>query len=160
VKIYWIDSSVFIEAQDNLYPFKNVPGFWKHIDVKLQEGSVRSSEMVYKELVSFGDDLSKWIKSRKANGVSIQITPEVEDNFTKIANWVKEKYDDANANDFLKGADGWIIAHAMVAKGIVVSQESQKHPNAKKARIPDVCHQFGVKCVKLIDMLKDQDARL
>jgi hypothetical protein len=48
----------------------------------------------------------------------------------------------------------------MTTKGIVVSQESQKHPGAKKARIPDVCHHFGVKCIKVMDMLIEQDAEL
>ncbi len=38
--------------------------------------------------------------------------------------------------------------------------ELNKHPNAKKARIPDVCDHFGAKCIKLIDMLKEQGAVL
>ena len=160
MKIYWIDSNVFIEAQADLFPFKIVPGFWKHLDDKLADKTLRSSEMVYKELVSYGDDLSKWIKIRKQNGVCVPITSDVENNYQKIADYVHATYDDANANEFLRGADGWIIAHAMATEGVVVSQESQKHPDAKKARIPDVCDHFDVKCIKVMDMLKEQGAVL
>ena len=158
--IYWIDSNVFIEAQANLYPFKNFPSFWKHLDQMFSDKVIFSSEMVYKELVGYGDDLSKWIVNRKQNGICTPISPEVEANFQKIAEYVHLHYDEPNSSEFLKGADGWIIAHAMTTKGIVVSQESQKHPNAQKARIPDVCHNFDVKCIKLIDMLKGQNATI
>lgn len=160
MKIYWIDSNVFIEAQSTLFPFKIVAGFWRHLDEKLAEGSVRSSQLVYKELVGYGDELSKWIKNRKQSGLCVPLSPEVEANFEKVAQYVHDTYDEPNANEFLSGADGWIIAHAMITKGVVVTQESRRHPDAKRARIPDVCHYFDVQCIRVMDMLKEQDAEL
>jgi hypothetical protein len=157
---YWIDSNVFIEAHGNLFRPKIVPGFWKHIDAKLADGTVKSSCLVYRELAGYGDELSNWVKTRKQSGLCMPITSEVEDNFKKIAEYVANTYDEPNANEFLAGADGWVIAHAMATKGTVVSQESAKHPNARKARIPDVCDHFGVKCIKVIDMLEEQSAVL
>jgi hypothetical protein len=46
---------------------------------------------------------------------------------------------------FVKGADPWVIAHAMEDQGIVVTKESDSKSNAQKARIPDVCDHFKVK---------------
>jgi predicted nucleic acid-binding protein len=160
VASYWVDSNVFIEAKAGPYAFKVVPSFWKHIDQMLENKVIFSSEMVYKELVGYGDDLSKWLKHRKQNGLCVAVTEEVEDHFAKIADHVSHRYDEANAGDFLKGADGWIIAHALQTKGIVVSQESKHYPNAHKARIPDVCKHFHIKCINLYEMLTLQAAVL
>jgi len=61
--------------------------------------------------------------------------------------------------DFSKGADPWVIAHALEDHGIVVTKESDARPTAKKARIPDVCDHFGVKCVDTLTMLKLHKAK-
>jgi hypothetical protein len=134
--------------------------FGKLIDQLLADKIIGTSEMVYREIVNYGSELGQWIKTRKQNGLCIAINPDVEDHYAKIAEYVQSRYDNPNANEFLRGADGWIIAHAIHSKSIAVSQESQKHSQAKKARIPDVCDHFNVKCIKLIDMLKAQDAVL
>jgi uncharacterized protein DUF4411 len=42
----------------------------------------------------------------------------------------------------------------------VFAVESSTRPNAKKARIPDVCNQFGVKCIDTLGMLKELKAHL
>ena len=160
MEIYWIDSNVFIEAQAALFPFAVIPNFWTHLDKKFAEGTVRSSCMVYRELVHYCDDLSNWIKARKQSGLCIPITPDVEDELKKVAAYVAATYDVPNTNDFLSGADGWVIAHAMATKGTVVSQESKNYPAGKKARIPDICAHLGVKCIKVMDMLKQQKAVL
>jgi hypothetical protein len=160
VAIYWVDSNVFIESKAGPYPFKVVPSFWKHIDHMLARKVIFSSEMVYRELIGYGDDLSKWLKTRKQNGLCVAVNEEVEAHFEKIAAYVSERYDEPNTADFLKGADGWIIAHALHTKGIAVSQESKHHPNANKARIPDVCKHFQVKCINVYEMLSQQGAVL
>lgn len=158
--IYWVDSNVFIEAKAGPYKFNVAPSFWKHIDGMLEKKVIFSSEMVYKELIGYGDDLSKWLKPRKQNGLCVPLNEDVELQFTTIANHVIHRYDQSNAADFLKGADGWIIAHALYTKGIVVSQESKHHPNAQKARIPDVCKHFNIKCIDMYEMLSQQGAVL
>jgi Domain of unknown function (DUF4411) len=53
----------------------------------------------------------------------------------------------------MSGADPWLIAHANNTKGVVVSHESNRHPNAKKVRIPDVCAALGVSCIDTYEML-------
>ena len=51
------------------------------------------------------------------------------------------------------GADPWLIAHAIHNRGVVVTHESTKHPQAKAARIPDVCDAFKVPCIDTYEML-------
>jgi predicted nucleic acid-binding protein len=155
---HWVDTNVFIEANDGPYSFALAPSFWRHIEKMLANGSIRSSEMVYKEIIGYGDDLSKWFKQNKQTGLYAPLTQSVQDHFGKIANHVYGRYDAANSSEFLSAADGWIIAHALDTGGIVVSQESKHYPNANKARIPDVCKQFSVSCINLYEMLQQQGA--
>jgi hypothetical protein len=160
VGAYWIDSDVFIQAKNGPYGFDIAPGFWKHLEKSLRNGSICSSEMVYRELVGYNDYLAKWVKSQKGLGINIPICRAVEEHYTAIANYVYQEYDLPNCNVFLSGADGWSIAHALHSKGTVVSQESDRHPEAHKVRIPDVCDKFKVRCIHLVAMLREQGASL
>jgi uncharacterized protein DUF4411 len=160
VGVYWVDSDVFIQAKNGPYGFDIAPGFWKHLDKSLRNGSICSSEMVYRELVGYSDQLAVWVKNRKGIGISVPICPAVEVHYTAIANHVSQNYDLPNSNLFLSGADGWVIAHALHSKGTVVSQESDRHPEAHKVRIPDVCAVFSVRCIHLVAMLREQGASL
>jgi Domain of unknown function (DUF4411) len=60
---YWIDSNVFIDSATGPYPFKRAPTFWSFLDAKFNEGIMCTSEMVYRELAPYGDELSGWIKT-------------------------------------------------------------------------------------------------
>jgi Domain of unknown function (DUF4411) len=153
-----VDTNVFIEAKDGFYSFAIAPGFWRHLEKMLANGTIRSSEMVYKEVIGYGDELSKWFKKNKQIGLYEPLSESVQNHFTNIANYVYGKYDEANSSEFLKGADGWIIAHALDTGGVVVSQESKHYPNAHKARIPDVCKHFSVSCISVFEMLAQQGA--
>jgi hypothetical protein len=155
---FWVDTNVFIEAKDGPYSFSIAPGFWRHIERMLANGTIRSSEMVYKEVIGWGDDLSEWFKKNKQNGLYEPLTQSVQGHFVTIANYVYGRYDAANSGEFLRGADGWIIAHAIDTGGMVVSQESKHYPNAAKARIPDVCKNFSISCINVFEMLSQQGA--
>ena len=54
---------------------------------------------------------------------------------------------------FSKDADGWLIAHAMDGKGIVVTQESL-HGKKARIKIPNLCKVLDVKWAKTSDMLQ------
>jgi len=98
------------------------------------------------------------VRLRKEKGLCIQPSKPVQTCVGKIESYVFDKYAYAEAWDFSDGGDPWVIAHAMHSDGIVVTRESTLHPNAKKARIPDVCKHFAVKCIDSKAMLDALDA--
>jgi hypothetical protein len=77
----------------------------------------------------------------------------------KIEDYVFEKYVKVETWEFSKGADPWLIAHALDDGGVVVTKESELRPEAQKVRIPDVCHQFNVRCVDTLGVLKELKAK-
>jgi hypothetical protein len=159
---YWIDSNVFIDSATGPYPFKRAPTFWSFLDAKFNEGVICTSEMVYRELAPYGDELSGWIKNRKQNGLYKEANQEVQKKLTIVADHVSTcgRYSEPNVNDFLSGADPWMIAHVLATGGTLVTNETDVHPNAKKVRIPDVCTHFGLRFINGFEMLDELDAVL
>lgn len=154
---YWIDSNIFIEAANGPYTFNRAQSYWAFLDDKLANNVICTSQMVYRELASFGDQLSLWIKNRKQNGLCIEADQSVQEKLTLVADHIVNcgRYAEVNVNEFLSGADPWIIAHVLAKRGTVVTNESVLRPNAKKVRIPDVCADLGVRCIGGYDMLDE-----
>jgi hypothetical protein len=113
--------------------------------------------LVYQEIVSNEeplDDLAKWIKSRRQSGLFIGANRDVQKRMTIVSDHVLNNYEQHHAAHFLSGADPWLIAHALPTNGVVVTHESNRHPNAKVVRIPDVCATLGVPCIDTYEMLR------
>lgn len=158
--IHWLDANVFIQSKNGPYSFRVAPRFWAFLDKQLRDGTLASSALVYQELVSGSDDLANWVKNRKEIGLCIKPSREAQRHFRHIADYVYSRYERHQSEDFLRGADPWLIAHALESTGIVVTHESDRKPNARKARIPDVCAQFKVRCINTYRMLDELGAEL
>ncbi|MGA8617249.1 MAG: DUF4411 family protein [Candidatus Sulfotelmatobacter sp.] len=153
---YWLDTNVFIQAKNGLYKFKVFGVFWAFLHEQIGAGAIRCPKMVYQEIVNNEeplDDLATWIKARRQSGLFVDANPDVQRAMNTVADYVMEKYERQHAGHFLSGADPWLIAYAIHCKGVVVTHESSKHPQAKAARIPDVCDGFNVPCIDVYEML-------
>lgn len=51
-------------------------------------------------------------------------------------------------------ADPFVIAMAQVRKAVVVTEE-QRVPNRKKVKIPDVCDVLGIRCITVVDFMRE-----
>jgi hypothetical protein len=155
-----MDANVLIQASKGPYKFDRVPQFWTFISEQLELGNVRSPKMVYDELTDGNDHLAQWCKQRRKS-LCVGATKEIQKLYGEIANHVHGNYAAAKAHEFLRGADGWVIAYAMDmgTSGIVVTQESTRHRQAK-VKVPTVCSEFDVKCVNTYDMLEALDFRI
>lgn len=159
MRIYWLDANVPISAKNGAYKFNVFPAFWGFLDAQLRAGSLCCPKMVYKEIVKNerqNDELAVWCKNRREMGMSVAPNKEVQQAYRKVVDYVATsgRWGQAEINEFLRGADPWVIAHALATQGVVVTLESREHPDARKVRIPDVAAHFGVKCVTTIEMLE------
>src|SRR5437879_13451319 len=98
------------------------------------------------------DDLANWIKTRRQSGLFVDPTPDVQSAMKTVADHVMGNYEQQHAGEFLSGADPWLVAHAIDSKGVVVTHESARHPQAKRVRIPDVCDAFTVTRIDTYEM--------
>jgi hypothetical protein len=154
---YWLDANVFIQAKNGPYAFKLVPQFWIFLSEQLECGKIRTSKMVYDELIDGNDDLAIWFKQRKEKGLCQAVNQGVQQRYVSVANHIATTYKPHQCAEFLLGADGWLIAHAMDGSGVVVTQESDRS-HKSKIKIPTICKVFGVQCLNTYEMLADLEA--
>lgn len=159
---HWLDANVLIEAHRRTYPINIAVSFWAWLGGQIQSGQIVCPRRVYQEIAEaegHKDELAQWVKVRKEKGLCIRPSRAVQDLVGKIEAYAFEKYSNVEAWEFSKGADPWLIAHALDDGGVVVTNESDLRPDAKKVRIPDICSQFDVKCVDTLGMLRELKAK-
>lgn len=136
--IYWIDAGVLIQAKNGLYAMDMVPAFWTFVESKLTDGTVRMPKMCFDEITDGNDELARWCKQRRNIGYfccKASSSKNVQDRYGVIADYVVKNHPRHAAADFLKGADGWVIAHALATSGYVVTEEL-RNKYKSKIKIP------------------------
>ncbi|MCH9036090.1 MAG: DUF4411 family protein [Chloroflexi bacterium] len=154
----WLDSDSLIRSSNEAYRFAMVPGFWEFLEQKADEGVIASSERVLRELLDHGEDeLKEW--AQRQNTLFQTTDRAVQEMTRQIADSVNNntRFARQHITRFLSGADPWLIAHAKVLGGRVVTFEKSE-PNSRKPKIPDVGREFGVSCIKLWDLLTELNA--
>ena len=110
--------------------------FWKTLAGLVDAGKVVSPRRVYQELTEnekHQDYVKAFVSPRKkqlcqpSNKEIGELVGQIELHIFSF-----QQYDHGECWRFSKGGDPWVIAHAIVDKGIVISQESHLHPQAKK----------------------------
>lgn len=159
--LYWLDSMVFIlPNREEYYSFALAPTFWQLLEQKANDGILASTRKVCDELIRRRDTLAAWVDARKNSSLFVDPNKEVQDAYTRIADYVMNNYRYHRAEEFLGGADPWLIAHATVDNGKVVSHEKRSSLLAQEVKIPNVCQAFGVTPITLFDMFHELNISL
>ena len=155
---YWLDANVFIQAKNGLYAFDIAPGFWKAIEFFAEKQVIRCPIQIRDELTGAGDELSRWVRSR--SGIFVRADKQVQRQVGEIAQRVQSNYGAPHAQHFLSHADPWVVAHASVSRGIVITEETLAPANSQKVKIPNVCKRFGIPCKNTSALLRSLEIRL
>jgi hypothetical protein len=159
---YWADANVFIEAHRRENPVKMAVGFWAWMSEQVEKGVIVCPRRVYQEIAEqedHRDELALWFQARREKGLCLPPNKAVQKQVGEVNTYVFTNFRNPHFNDFAQGADSWVIAHAIVDKGIVVTQESSLRPLASKPRIPDVCKHFNVPFMSRLQMFRKLDAK-
>jgi Domain of unknown function (DUF4411) len=154
---YWLDANIFIEANNTFFNIEIAPSFWSWLETQLKAGVLRSSSLVYGEVLGKDDMLAKWARVRKGDVYWPEPDGDVQAAYREIAEYVDTKYKDASpakVGDFLAKADCWIIAHALAKGGTVVTRESKVVKTSQTPKVPNVCEKFEVPFIQTFDLLK------
>ena len=135
------------------------PGYWNWLDQQFELGLVASIDMVGRELKAGNDELVNWVKDRPTHFVESN-DDETQAAFADIATFVAAgDFKPGNRDNFLAGADPWIIAKAATLNAKVVTHEARLYFNTKKVKIPNICHQFKVPCINTFQFLRELKAQ-
>jgi hypothetical protein len=148
--IYVFDTNSFSEMSPY---FPDVfPAFWTRFEAAVASGKITSTREVLRELETGAENhILEWCKLNRA----IFTTPNIEETqFVAKILAVPHFQQLIGEKQRLRGtpvADPFIIARAGVLGGTVVTEERFR-PNA--AKIPNVCENFKIPCMKLGDFMR------
>lgn len=164
---YVIDTNTVIQAKNDFYAFDIAPSFWIQLKEKFIDGECIFLDVVISEICNGEDEIKDWvikqIKQQYENLIAqAKESPEVFENYRQIANLISfnSQYKEDEVARFLSGADPWIIAAAKTWNYTVVTFEKAGGLGTKKVKIPDICKQVGVPCIRLYDMMRQLGMKL
>lgn len=160
---FCLDANVFIQAHRVRYPMDFVPGFWDQLLVAAEAGTLFSIHEVFEELKDSGDDLSVWAKAHREVLFRDNGDVATQRAMARVGAAIDERmpaYTDPAKQEFLDGADPWLIAYCLAHDHTLVTEEVGDMKQIKKVRIPDICAAVGVKTLPMIAMLRALKLRL
>jgi hypothetical protein len=157
---YLLDANTYIQAKNEYYQMEVCPGYWDWLDHQFAAENLASVSMVYDELKAFGDELSDWVKERRVQFLDVS-DEATQSHFSEIAEHVVqlENLKPGNRENFLEGADPWLIAKAREIKAVVVTHEALAPESSRKVKVPNVCKVFDVECINTFQLLRRLEAR-
>lgn len=143
------------------YAFDLAPGFWQALIDHATNGQIQSIDRVKMEL-EIDDEIGPWTSSYFDEWIASTDQADVIAAYQRIMAWIQgsSQFSNAAKAEFARGADGWLVAYAMVNGYIVVTHEQYAPDARNRIPIPNVCREFGVAYVNTFQMLRDLGVRL
>ncbi len=150
---YVIDTSALIDLWRVYYPPDVFPTLWeRNLEEIIRKGLLIAPKEVYNELQQRDDDLWNWAKDHKK--MFIELDEEQAGQVKVIARRFPRLIDSEKTTP---DADPFVIGLALSRSWTVIASESS-NPGGKP-RIPDVCRNYDIKCIKLVEFLRERGWR-
>jgi hypothetical protein len=109
----------------------------------------------FREVTDGNDWLAKWCKDRKNIGhFCCNAGKDVQERYGDVANFVYSRHPPHAAADFLKGGDGWVLAHAAASGGFAVTEEL-RNKYKSKVKIPVIAKNLRIPWKATHEMCKE-----
>jgi len=145
-----------LTALPRVYPADIFRPVWDKIEGLIDEGALISCEDVFLELEAQDDQLHDWAKQQKEKGFFLPLTIDIQARTKEV---LKSHPNLLDLKKRKSSADAFLIALALICDATVVSEEKPSG-GPEKSKIPDVCAYYSVRCITLIEMLRDADFKL
>lgn len=148
---YCIDTSSLVHAYQRSYPPDVLPALWNEkLDELIEAGQLISPYDVYEELEQKHDDLFAWAKDRPRMFVEID---QFEDHLSEIMADYPRLVDTKTGKS---GADPMVISLALSKNPKITVITEEGFGSAKSPRIPFVCSERDLRCINILQLLRDQ----
>ncbi len=136
---FWLDADSLIRPSAEGYRFAILPKFWVFLEEMAKQQVIVSSVRVLDELEAKSDnpdELLVWARKQKGS-LFLEPDKDVQEVFQRVVDKVMStpRYYPQHVHEFLGDADPWLIAHAKVLGGKLVTFETPQ-PNSHKVKIP------------------------
>jgi hypothetical protein len=147
---YSIDTSAILDGWRRFYPPDVFPALWQRLETLVMSGDLAATEEVLRELERKDDEVCEWAKARE--GLFVPIDEPIQVAVADLLGRYRRLVNDQRNRSM---GDPWVIALAQIHDCTVVSGE-QRSGNLNRPKIPDVCDALGIRCVSLLDLIREQ----
>ncbi len=140
---YVIDANVLIDLSV-WHPFEYSSSFWSQLETALLQKKFILLDVIVDEVKFYNTDLSNWLKKQKRNGLVIRISDEVREKAADINN----QYKMIDENTGNSQVDAYLVAYTSLNNLSIFTRESPRKNATDLYKIPDVCKELGIKCIK------------
>lgn len=153
---YLLDANVLIQANNEYYPMRHVPGFWETLVEAGRSGTVGTIDRIRDELRREGDELWDWVRNDFAPAVHTSRDETVVVAYREVMKWVQDndQYFDEAKREFATVADAWLVAYAVAKSWTVVTQETFAPDIRRAVKIPNACAAFDVECINTFALIR------
>lgn len=146
--LYSLDTSAILDGWVRYYPISSFPGLRDRLADAIDDGRVRATEEVEKELEKMDDDCLDWCKQQTNlfQKIDTPIQQKVIDILSNHPNLVQ-------VSNGRSAADPFVIALAEINSCTVITGEISK---PSKPRIPDVCRDRSVGFGNLLHLIQQE----
>lgn len=151
---YCIDTSALIDAWIRWYPPDSFPTLWARIAELVDTTQLISSDEVLQELKrKEGDSLFRWAKEHER--MFLPLDADVQLRVNTIMKTHPRLVDGRTGKSF---ADPFVIATAQVRNGVVITGEGATGA-VDRPKIPDVCRDLNIPCIRFTDLIRRESWR-
>jgi hypothetical protein len=148
--LYSVDTSALLDGLERYYPEASFPALWKKIDELIAAGRFFFSEEVWDEARKHDAAAKTWCDARDKASLVVPTDAVI----AREVQGILVAYPRLVAN--MKGrnrADAFVIAAARIKSATVVTGEGPDG-NQNRPKIPYICQQLGVPCIRFLDIIR------
>jgi hypothetical protein len=149
-RLYSTDTSALIDGLERYYPEETFPALWREIDGLIVSDRFVISEEVWEEARVRDAATRAWCESRGKDALVV-ITDE--DVIREVQDILQAHPRLINNQKGRNRADAFVIAVARIKGAIVVTGEGASGTQ-NRPRIPYICDQLGVECIRFLDIIR------
>lgn len=159
---FLVDTNFWITCQNELYPQRHFPSFWREIERYLANGTILHHWAVAAELSKKDDEVFRWLNGLAKQG-DVTVIPrpkDTPDSYIEVCSWPENcirptagPYKAAAIKAFREtaNADAWLCAEALESGHVLVTREGPQPQAIAKVKIPDVCVGMGIRCINFVE---------
>jgi hypothetical protein len=125
---------------------------WERLSALIDEGRLRASVEVRNDIKKKDDDLAEWCEARPDLIVDID-----DDRIQQKVAALLGKYPRlVDTRKGRSGADPFVIALAQMHNPTLTVVTEERGGTAKKPHIPYVCQEEDIRCISLLELIREQ----
>jgi hypothetical protein len=149
-----LDANVLVNAHCGFLRRDLSPGFWHWLEAAFRSGTIICVDKIKNEPDGYEGELKRWCSSapkgffRKGD---LFLLPHL----AAVNAWAQgdDRFSQAAKDRFADDPDSYLIAHARLLNGTVVTYEKDR-VERENIKIPVACRGVGVQCVTFYEMFK------